>query len=92
MSHISVSVTPSQAEGLPLGAVVEIMVRGRVIGLDSQPGPGPDEDEEVRLSVDGEATVQPGSMDSVAREVIRKLANDKTPQDFPIGQRELHAP
>lgn len=87
-STVSVTISQSEAVGLPIGAVVNVTVKGRVIGANEHY----DEKDKVRLEVEGTASVAPGSMDDAASAAIKQLSNASEPKDFVMGQRELHAP
>jgi hypothetical protein len=86
METIHIEVPTGQMEGLPIGAIVRVVVRGRVVGADER---GPDT---MGVQVEGEAQIQPGTLDDAANVAIKKLSNANAPPDFVMGQQELHAP
>lgn len=86
MEYTSVTVPKSQMEGVPIGAVVVMEVRGRITGAHE------DGEENMRVDVEGEATIRPGSINDAGNFALKKLVNDRQPMDFPTGQSELHAP
>ena len=89
MPHIQVSA--SQVQGLTVGSVVRVTIRGRVTSLGIQDGDAGG-DPQASVDVDGEASIEPGTLDDAARVAFSQLSNAKGPVDFPTSRRELHAP
>jgi hypothetical protein len=90
MTCVYVEIPGSQLRGLTIGSVVSVTVKGTVRSMSENYR---DENPELyRVEVEGEASLNPGTLDDAARVAFVRLSNAKGPVDFPIGQRELHAP
>ncbi len=86
MQSVSVRVGTNEAQSLPLGALVVVTVSGLLTGMNEEG------ENTMRLEVEGEPEVRPGSLDDAMRISIGRFSNAKPPADHPSGQRELHAP
>lgn len=86
MARVDVMLKNAEVQGLGVGSVVVIEVRGRITSLSEG------EEDEAHLSVEGESRMRPASFDEAAQAAYRQLSNAPRPVDFPMGQRELHSP
>lgn len=76
-------------ENFSVGSIVVVEVTGTVISMsDSFEDP-----DNIEIEVEGDSTkISPGTLDDAMKVAFTKLSNAKGPEDFPSGQRELHAP
>ena len=91
MDSIQITVSKSDVQGLPLGAVVRVVLSGKVTEI--REGYGEDEKNVARVCIEGSAELQPTRISDVARVAIAGLSDAKRPMNVPYYSRqELHAP
>lgn len=85
--RVHVTVNGADVDKMPVGAVIVAITRGTVVGVTKHF----DSDELWSVEIEGATELQPATFEDAAKAAVR-MVNDRMPVDFPMGQRELHAP
>jgi len=88
MDNIRLHITRSEVQGLPLGAVVRVVLLGKVTSISDGY-----EDGQAEVCVEGSAELEPTRISDLAKVAIAGLSDAKRPRSVPfVSGQELHAP